>query len=1124
MTATQENRAASSIGQRVLNVDWQAKTSGAALYTGDIDLPGMLHARILRSPHPHATIRSINVNAAMAVPGVVAIVTGSELPDRTYIHHGGPMSDRRVLAQGTVRFVGEEIAGIAAETAAAAALALRRIDVKYKSLRAATTLQEALEPNAPQIHAKGNVSAHRVFHWGAADPLRPREVSVKGQYRFGRQTHATMETSSIVARWMPEAQILEIWTNTQAPFIVRKEIAHVLDLDLESIVIHEIAVGGGFGAKSKICEYEAIAAALSIKSGRPVKLVLTREEEFTCTKSRHSFTIDLETFATRDGLLSARSAQLLVDNGAYNHSGPSVMANGMQVIASLLRVPDVELDARLVYTNKQPGGQFRGYGGPQVAFAVESQTDEIAAALGMDPVDFRILNANRAGDVTPVGWQIHSARLVECLERARDEIGWAEKKKWAGSGRGVGFAAAIHVSGANIYEGANKSGAAIDITGDGVIRIRFGGADAGTWQKTLLTQFAAEELAVDSTRITVLTMESHQTPHELGAWSSRGTYMSGHAVGTVARKAAQKLRELGAVTLGVDVNDTVLRDGYVVSGDEAVSFARIVELHCSGLLTLEEQIELPIDAVNRETGVANISGAYAFAVQAVEVEVDRETGKVKVIDAVSVHDSGIAINPIGMESQIVGGMAMGIGLALGEELLFEGGQSMTRSYISYPLPRADDLPPIRSILIEEVDPNGPYGAKGVGEIVLVPTGAAVANAIAHATGVRLYELPATPDRVLAALHGGTVKRGVSLWRRPSRWWIEGMRRAYPLGAHWLLHRIGRRFARPVAPLALTAIERPASVEETAAALTTSGSRAIGGGTDFMPARRQGVATASTLVDLTVVPGLSTIATDGSGLLLGAAARLDDVSTYVAGTPFEVIQDAIDQIANPQIRSMATVGGNLCQLNRCWFLRNDFMCYKRGGASCPCYAVTGDHRFYHAVVEGHRCQSVTPSDLSTILTAMNAEVNVMSAKGPHKILMTGLYKGPGETVLASGEFIQSILIPHATAGSGIAYAKLNRSSGDFAMVSAAASLTYGVDGVISRARVVLGAVAPTPWVVTDAEEILVGSRSEDSIAQAAKSWVHHAHPLAGNEWKVDAATSLLERVLRTAAERAKESGA
>ena len=1122
MTVTEQQSTTSPIGQRVLNVDWQDKTSGQAIYSGDLQLPGMLYARVLRSPHPHAEIRAIDTSGARAVPGVVSIVTAADLPDRTYIHHGGPLSDRHVLATGVVRFVGEEIAGVAAETLTAASEALRRVRIDYRRKPAATTLQDALDPRAPKIHEKGNVSAHRVFHWGAPDPLRPREVSVQGRYRFGRQTHATMETSSIVARWNPEARVLELWTSTQAPFIVRKEIAHVLDLELDSVVIHEIAVGGGFGAKSKICEYEAIAAALSMKAGRPVRLVLTREEEFTCTKSRHNFDIELQTSATHDGLLSARSASMLVENGAYNHSGPSVMANGMQVIASLLRVPDVEIDARLVYTNKQPGGQFRGYGGPQVAFAIESQTDELAAALGMDPIDFRILNANRAGDVTPVGWRIESARLVECLERARDAIGWSQKKALAGSGRGVGFAAAIHVSGANIYEGANRSGAAIDITFDGRIRIRFGGADAGTWQKTLLTQFAAAELGVNAQDISVLTMESHQTPHELGAWSSRGTYMSGHAVGSAARRAARELRTHGAALLGVDVEDTAIRDGAVVCGDRTISFGHIVTERCAGLLSIEEQIELPIDYVNRETGVANISGAYAFAVQAVEVEVDRATGKVTVLDAVSVHDSGIAINPIGMESQIIGGMAMGLGLALGEELLYEGGQAMTRSYISYPLPRANDLPPIRPILIEEPDPNGPHGAKGVGEIVLVPTGAAVANAIAHATGARVYELPATPDRVLAALSRGRPRRSWGIWRRPGRWWIEGMRRAYPLGVHRLLHRIGRRWARPVMPLPLERIARPTSSNEAAASLSEIGARPIGGGTDFVPARRQGVVTARTLVDLTVVPHLGSITMDDDGLRLGGAARLDDVAQRVTGSAYDEIRDVIGQIANPQIRSMATVAGNLCQQNRCWFLRNDFMCYKRGGASCPCYAVMGDHRYYHAIIDGHRCQSVTPSDLATILTVMGARASITGASGSRQVAVGDLYSGPGETVMRTGEFLESVWVPRPAEGTGTAYEKLNRSSGDFAMVSAAAQVTLGHDGHVTHAAAVLGAVAPTPWIVRDAARVLVGSRADEAIGRAASSWVHHAHPLSGNEWKVDAAVAVLERVLRTAVRRAEGS--
>lgn len=1110
MTTLDTGTWTSPIGARIPNVDWPAKTAGEAVYTGDLVLPGMLYARILRSPHPHARLRGIDISEAMRVPGVAAVVTAADIPDRTYIHHGGPLSDRRVLARDVVRFVGEEVAGVAAESLAAADAAIRAIEVDYQSLPAATTLDEALRPNAPKIHPGGNLSVRSQRHWGAPEPDRVPAVSVRGRYRFGRQTHATMETHSIVARWDPEARILELWTSTQAPFIVRKEIAHVLDLEIDSVVMHEVAVGGGFGAKSKICEYEAIACAMSMKTGRPVRLVLTREEDFTATKSRHAFDVEMETSATADGLLCSREVSLRVDNGAYNHSGPSVMANGTQVIGSLYRIPEVKIDANLVYTNKQPGGQFRGYGAPQVVFAIESQVDEIAEQLGIDPIDLRIRNANQAGDVTLTGWRIDSARLVECLERARDAIGWEQKRSLKGSGRGVGFAAAIHVSGANIYDGANRSSAAIDIGAEGTIRLRFGGCDAGTWQKTLLAQFAAAELGVSPESIEILTMESHQTPHELGAWSSRGTYMSGHAIGTVSRSAATILVENAARMMDVPAAEIELRDGHAVGPRGSVAFGEIVADGCDGLLSVSEEVELPIDFVNRETGVSNISGAYAFAVQAVEVEVDRETGKVRVLDAVSVHDSGIAINPIGAESQVVGGMAMGLGLALGEELLTEGGRSMTRSYIQYPLPRPADLPPIRCILVEEPDPHGPHGAKGIGEIVLVPTGAAVANAIAHATGVRLHELPATPDRVLEELRADEPCRRYRHGLSPKRWWIEGMRRAYPRGVHALLHRVGTRMARLVAPRPIERIDRPADPRAAAAALASPDSRAIGGGTDLLPARRQGLVQPSILVDLTVVPGLGRIEEGPSGLRIGATVRLSDLAKRVRGTPLGILADVIDQIANPQIREMATVGGNLCQMNRCWFLRNDFLCYKRGGVTCPCYAVEGDHRFYHAIIEGHRCQSVTPSDLATMLPALDARIEIRGPGGARQVPAGQFYRGPGETVLREGEYVETIVVPPPRGG--LAYEKFNRSSGDFAIMSTATRLEVDADGRVTDARIVLGAVAPTPWRAREAEAALIGRPFDTAVDAAADAWVHHAHPLPRNEWKVDAMVAVLRRTL------------
>ena len=1117
MTLIDQPGTVSSLGARVLNLDWVPKTSGEAIYTGDVTLPGMLYARILRSEQPHALIRGIDVSAALRSPSVVSVITAADLPDRKYIHHGGPLSDRRVLALDVVRFIGEEMAAVAAESLAAADAALDLIAVDYKPLPAATRLPEAMSADAPRIHPGGNVSVRSQRHWGGPVEGREPAARVKGTYTFGRQTHATMETHSVVASWDATQEILELWTSTQAPFIVRKEIANVLDLQVEQVVMHEVAVGGGFGAKSKICEYEAVACALSMKSGRPVRLVLTREEDFTATKSRHSFEIEMETAASADGMLCSRDVSVIVDNGAYNHSGPSVMANGVQVIASLYRVPEVKVESTLVYTNKQPGGQFRGYGGPQVVFAIESQTDELAELLGIDPIDFRIRNANRAGDVTLTGWKIDSSRLVECLERASAEIGWDHKRDWKGSGRGVGFAAAIHVSGANIYDGANMSSAAIDIDDSGRVRVRFGGCDAGTWQKTLLAQFAGHELSIPAEEIDVLTMESHQTPHELGAWSSRGTYMSGHSVGAAARAAALQLREHAAELLDVPLSEVELRGGAAVSAAGSVGFATIVRDRCQGLLTVTEFVELPIDAVNRETGVANISGAYSFAVQAVEVEVDTETGKVRVVQAVSVHDSGMVINPIGFESQVVGGMAMGLGLALGEELLHEGGRSMTRSYIQYPLPRAADLPPIRCVAIEHADPHGPYGAKGIGEIVLVPTGAAVANAIAHATGARLRELPATPDRVLTALRAGSASRDYRIARRPGRWWIEGMRKAYPLGVHRLLHRVGTKWARTLPATEITAITRPATIDEAVSALSEPQTAAIAGGTDLLPARRQGLVAPSRLVDLMVVPGLARVDLSTDALSMGSATTLADLASQTRGTAYDLIAEAIGQIANPQIREMATVGGNLCQQNRCWFLRNDFLCYKRGGTTCPCYAVEGDHRFYHAVVDGHRCQSVTPSDLGTVLTALGADVRIRGSRGPRDVAMEDFYTGPGETVLTGGEVVESVRVPAPRGGT--AYEKLNRSHGDFAVLSAACSIEVDASGRVSACRAVLGAVAPTPWRARATERALVGQRLQDVVGVAAEAWTRSAHPLPRNEWKVDAAVAVLRRTLVTAHHRA-----
>lgn len=1118
MTSVEETT--KTLTTSVPNVEWDAKTSGAAIYAGDVRPEQLLYAAVLRSPHPHARIEGIDTRRVLDAPGVVAVLTADDLPDRTYIHHGEPLSDRRVLARGVVRFVGEEVAAVAAESPEQARAALRLFRVRYKPLRAATTVAAALRKKAPQLHehAPGNIALAYTQQLGTEVPAASGDVTVEGTFSFPRQNHACMETNTIVASWDREAEVLHVWVSTQAPYFHRKELAHVLDLRPEQVIVHQVAVGGGFGSKSKISEYEAIAAALSMKTGRPVHLALSRDEEFATTKSRHQFAIRMRTTAGADGMLKSRVAEVVVENGAYNHSGPSVMGAGTGAMASLYRVPRVEIDAKLVYTNRHPGGQFRGYGNPQATFAVESQMDELAEKLGIDPIDFRIQNANRAGDTTHVGYQLGSAALIECLQTAREAIGWDEKRKLGRTGRGVGIAAAIQVSGAYVYPNANRTHAGIDIEPSGDVRVRFGGADAGTGQRTLLAQVAADELGVPISRVQVLMMESEQTPEDLGAWSSRGTYMGGHAVRTAAQSAVAALRRRAAEHWGVPVEAVAFHDGTLVADGRHATVAELMSATAdAGPVSVTEQYIADVEEMDWHTGTGNISGAYSFAAQAVEVEVDPYTGKVRVVDVVSVHDSGTVLNPLLAESQVIGGVVMGLGAALGEELIYEDGRMVNGQYLDYPLPRTADVPRIRPIFVGDRDPKGPYGAKGIGEIVLVPTVAAVGNAIAHAIGTRIRSAPFTPDKVLTAWkYGGRrPRRSYQLWRRPDRWQIAAMRAVYPRGVHHVLHRFGTKLARPTEARPVESIAMPTQLDDALAALREPGATPLGGGTDLLPGQRQGVHTLGKLVDVTLVPGLGRMEVrDDGSVSIGGAVRLAQLAT-ATGTGYDgVIADTVRRIASPQIREMATVAGNLCQEKRCWFYRSGFMCYKRGGVTCPCYAVDGDHRFYHAAVGAHRCQAVTPSDLATTFTALDAEVVLRSAAGTRTVPIGRFYRGPGETVLREGEILAEVVLPASVQSRVSVFDKLDLYTGDFAVVSACVSLSFTEVGDIADARVVVGSIAPTPLRLPEVERQLVRRRPVDSaqVAAVASSWLGRGHPLRRNEWKLDAAAGVVQRAL------------
>ncbi|RKN12810.1 molybdopterin cofactor-binding domain-containing protein [Streptomyces radicis] len=1114
------------IGERVRPLDWDARTRGTVPYTADLWRPGHLWGAILRSPHPFAEIVAVDTSLAERLPGVRAVLTAADFPEGIrYLHRGAPLSDRPPLAEDVVRHVGQEVAAVAADTREIAQAARDAIRVRYRVRSAPLTPRASLRPSARRLHTRvtdePNVAMILHSDWGDVERGRNAgSVVVEGSFVYPSVSHACMEPNTTLAAWHEESGSVELWTSTQAPWFIAKEVSHLLGIPHERVICREVAVGGGFGSKSKASEHEILAAALSRKAGRPVLVELSREEEFGANKPRHRFETRLRTAADDQGVIRLFDADILVDNGSYNHMGTSVMRVGVITLGSMYRPDGATFTSRLVDTATQPGGQFRGYGTPQVSLAVESQVDELADRLGLDPLEMRLRNLGPEFATTLCGYEVTTSRLGDCLRVVRDELGWDAHRAARVPGRGVGVAAGMHGSGAYAYASANRSDAAIDVYADGRVRVRHGSADAGTGQNTILAQIAAGELGVPLDRVEVLSMDSERTPFELGAWSSRGTHMTGFSVGIAARGLADKLRALAALKLGTDAVE--LRGGRAEADGEGVEIGALVALSeeatPDGRLSNEASYLLTgTEMISQDKDRFNLSPTYAFAAHGAVVDVDRRTGKVRVVDYVAAHDVGRALNPTAVEGQIVGGAAMGIGAALGEELVREGGRVVNTSYLHYAMPRSADLPSLRPVIVNGEDAAGPYGAKSVGEMSIIPPGAAVANAVSDAVGVRITELPITPDKVLVALaEKEGRRRRHHLWRRPGRWWVAVIRSLYPLGLHHVLHRYGTRIGRrrrvgrsTGAPPAAPALSAPGSLAEVAA-LVSQGAQPVGGATDALVERRREPRPAAVLVSTTGVARMRRITEEGGGLRIGAAVTLTELAEALADSlPF--VTEAIRTIASPQIRNSATVGGNLAQEKRCWFFRNGFDCYKRNGATSPCYAVGGDHRFQHAVIDGHRCQAVTPSDLGTVLGAVDADVLLVRGAESRTVPVASLYSGPGELTLGDGEFVGEVVIGEVALARRGAFAKLALYQGDFATASATLSARVDADGRWHDTRVVLGAVAPTPWRALATERALNGTvptaRGLRSLLDAELD--RHAHPLPGNGWKLDAVAGLAE---------------
>lgn len=1114
-----------SVGRSLPQIEAPRKVQGLEIYTPDVKRPGMLHGAILRSPHPHAEIRGIDVSKATALPGVHAVITGMDLPGIKYVHLS-KWSDRYPLARDKVRFFGEEVAAVAAESPEVAQQALHLIEVDYKPLPAAFTPEEALMPGAPDINQGPNptgiknvaIDFNRDFGDLEANYAKAAFI-IEGDYRNGNATPMCMETNGTVAEYDPNTGDLVLWTSTQAPFFVRKEVAHVLGLPTEKVHVRPVAVGGGFGGKSKVCEQEAIAAALALRTSRAVRLVLSRYEDMISGKIDYAKTMRVKHAVDKDGNILARSTSMVLDNGGYTAYGAIYVAAARQRTCSLYRVQSAHFDCRLVYTNKLPGGQYRGMGAPHIIWAIEDQIDLIADRLGRDRIDYRIQIANRSGDITPLGWEITSCELVKCLETVRDRLDWNRKRAERKPLRGLGVASMIHPSAGVLYEEGNYANISVEIQENGRLLLGTMTADAGTSQNTILAQICAEAIGIDPEQIDVRHMDTDFAPIDLGSAASRVTFVTGNAARHAGENFSSKLRQAISTLYGIPAAEIELVNGTIKLGrlnEPPMTFAEVYK-HFGNLRT-EGFFRTPATRPDPDTGYGNYAAAYCFGAQGCEVEIDPDTGKVKILNFVAAQDVGRPINPLSLRGQIIGGIMQGIGLALYEEMVFEEGRPVTTSYLDYKVPRFDDLPPIEFVAISSNDAIGPFGAKAAGEPAINATIAAISNAISDALGVRMRDLPITPEKIITVLRDKRGARGkipTKPFSRTKNLHVETVRRLYPSLIFPLMKKYGPRLAGPEKPASTPDYKIAKNLNHALSLLRTEGAKVRAGGTDIHVGIKQGIYAPSLIVDISRLPELQMIEYTSSGLTIGAGVKLnrlagdDDIADKLP-----ILRSAINLIATNQIRNMATVGGNLCQQKRCWFFRNSLPCYKNKGATCPCFAVCGDNR-HHSIISAGRCNAPCPACLAPVLAVLDAIAVIRGPEGMRRLPMAEFYTWSGEPAMTPQEILVAVEIPKAAEARHSSFMKFAISKGHFAEASVAVSLQIK-DGFIETARIALGAVSPFPERPAAAEAVLTGQRpSTDLFADAALKAVQGALPLSSNDYKVDLVVALTERALGAA---------
>ena len=753
------------VGKSLIKPDAFSKVSGQTKFADDLALPRMIYGRILRSPHPHARIVHLDTSRARAHPGVLAVLTGEDLPIKFGIL---PVSqDEEALAREKVRYVGDPIAAVAATDEWIADEALDLIDIQFEVLPAVMSIEQAIVADGEPIHGKSNVHKTVALEFGDTDEaLRAAAHLREDTVFFEGNTHLPMEQHAALAQVAADGK-LTLWTSSQTPHYVHRALGKVLEMPMSRIRVIATPNGGGFGGKSDVFSHELVAAKLALVTGRPVKITLTREEVFYAHRGRHPVLMKVRTGFTKDGRITAMQFQSFLDGGGYGSYGVASTYYTGALQATTYAIPRYRFEGVRFFTNKPPCGPKRGHGTPQPRFALETHLDKVAEELGIDPVELRRRNLPKP-DSRTVNWlRITSCGLEACINKVVEGSGFLQRRTSMPKGHGLGFAVSSYLSGAGTaiyWNDMPHSEVQLKLDRNGGVSLLCGAIDIGQGSDHILAAIVAEVLGVSLEDIQLTTADTDLTPIDLGSYSSRVTFMAGNAAKAAAEKVRDRLFDVAARALQCDPDDLIARDHRIVRRNrpaEGMDFAQAVQLAEAqgGVVTGTGSYTPPKLAGPYKGAGVGPSPAYSYSAAVVEVDCDPRTGEVRVPEVWIAHDIGRAINPMLVIGQVEGSVYMALGEALMEEQTFRLGLHRFPSLLEYKSPTALEAPIMHTYLVETIDREGPFGAKEAGQGPLLPVIPAVANAIYNALGVRIDEVPITPDKVLKAMHDKAKRVG-----------------------------------------------------------------------------------------------------------------------------------------------------------------------------------------------------------------------------------------------------------------------------------------------------------------------------------------------------------------------------